>query len=510
MKVVLINPYAVTQGDRYIYPTPPLGLLYLATYANREIRNSSLDLDIDIEILDAQMAQEYKSTKTSLGYRCGLSDQEITEYLLDKRPDVVGISNNNTPQTKGVIELAELVRRVVPHCILVLGGTHATFAHETLLSENQCIDIVVRGEGEAAFWKLLRSIYLDEPYENLKGITYRKEGKMVVQPPEPLIEDLDSLPMPDRSLIPYEKYLQATGNMYFVPLRKPVGTVFTSRGCLFDCVFCSTQKAWGKPWRALSAENVVREIEHLYHSYGVREICFLDDQFLGSTRRVLDICNLLIEKRLGISFVVPQGVTPSLITDEVLDMMIKAGFYRICYSVDVGVEKSREYVGGKRVELDTVRELVRKANRRGLWTYSTFVIGFPDEDENDIRDTIRYAYDLKTDFLRFYVAQPYLGSRLYEIYTEQGVFTDTDIVESPHDMGDSLFPTKYVSADRLRELHELAESGYLKKHMLHLLEPSYLIHEFLPKLSSVGRFKYFLRVAYSMFVQRVRRSCNNG
>jgi len=442
------------------------------------------------------MSDEQKCIKTSSGYRSGLSDQAITLYLLAQTPDVVGISNNFTAHAHDVLELTALVKGVLPSCVVVVGGAHATFAHETLISNNHCIDVVVRGEGEVTFWKLLRAVYSDESFDNLKGITFRKAGNLVVQEPEPLIEDLDSLPMPDRSLVDYGKYLEISDKSYFVPYKKPVGTIVSSRGCMFNCVFCSTQKVWGNKWRTISAENVVREIEHLYYKYGVREISFEDDQFMGSKQRVIDICDLIIEKKLAIGLIAPAGISPALITEEVLDRMAKAGFHRICYSVDVGTEKSREYVG-KPVKLDRVRELVRMTNRKGLWTYATFVIGFPDETEDDILDTIKFAYDIKTDFVRFYIAQPHLGSRLYEIYLEQGIIEDAHRVESDHGMYQALYPTKYVSADRLEELRDFAESGYLKKHLLHLLEPSYLIHEFLPKISSARKFQYFLRMVLS-------------
>ena len=140
-----------------------------------------------------------------------------------------------------------------------------------------------------------------------------------------------------------------------------------------------------------------------------------------------------------------------------------------------------------------MRQIVRLANSQGLWTYATFVIGFPEEKIKDIRQTIKFAYGLKLDFLIFYLAQPHLGSRLYDIYLESGLIKEENISEH-HRMDESAFGTKYISAAKLEALGSSAAKRYLKYHLRHFLNSAYAWNEFIPKVWGLKKFNYFLRL----------------
>jgi radical SAM superfamily enzyme YgiQ (UPF0313 family) len=170
--------------------------------------------------------------------------------------------------------------------------------------------------------------------------------------------------------------------------------------------------------------------------------------------------------------------------------MMKAGFYRLCFSVDVGTESAVRYVR-KPVKLANVRSLVKAANRRGIWTYGTFVIGFPHETAEDIEATIKYAYKLKLDFVRFYIAQPHFGSELYDRYEKEGRLIGLRVGEQ-HSIMDAFFGTDHLSAAELISLRNEAECNYIKHHWVDFLNPVYLATEFLPKIASFRRFKYFV------------------
>jgi radical SAM superfamily enzyme YgiQ (UPF0313 family) len=488
MKVLLINPYRTSEENKRDYPIEPLGLMSLVTYINQEIK----DEDIRIRILDTQMEGKKVCIKTKRGYRSGLSDKDLMNELKTDRPDLVGISNNYTNHTKDVLEIARLVKKACPKCVLALGGAHATIDHENLIKIKE-IDAVIRGEGEETFKEFVFALYNNKKFNKILGLTFKKRGRVKVNPNRQLL-DIDSLPIPDRSLIPYKKYLEKTNETYFFTMNQPVGTLFTSRGCPFRCVFCSTQKVWGNRWRGRNAENMMKEVEYLYKTYGVKEISFMDDQFMGNKDRIKKFCKLLIKKNLKVSFIVSAGISPSLIDDEVIELMKKAGFYRICLSIDVGTKKARAFVK-KPVKLEAMRELVKKSNSEGLWTYATFVIGFPFEKKEDIYKTIKFVYDLKLDFVRFYIAQPHLGSDLYDIYVKEGRL-DKEAVENPHNLYKSIFGTKHLSPKKLETLRNQAEFGYLKFHMKHFLNPIYLIREFFPKIYSLKKLAYFIGLVF--------------
>ncbi len=490
MKILLINPYGTRKRDLRVYPAEPLGLLCLATYLNRAVEAESLD--ITTRILDAELLGADHCIKTEHGYRSGLSDTELEAEFTSFKPDVVGITSNYTNSVGDVLQIASLAKKTLPDTVTVVGGAHATIAHPSL-AKNPDIDVVVRSEGEETFLELALALNAGNPLTGIKGITYTRQGEVIIEDDRPLIEDINSLPVPDRSLVPYEEYLAHSDELYVYPMNAPIATIFTARGCPYKCIFCSTQKVWRNHWRGRSAEKILEEIDYLTSTYGVREIAFEDDQLMGDRNRIKDLCRLLIERNSRITLLAPPGISPSLIDEETLRLMKRAGFYRICLSIDVGAEKSKAFVK-KPIRLDKMRSVVKKANAAGLWSYATFVIGFPDETIEDLNETVRFAYSLKLDFLIFYIAQPHLGSSLYDYYLEHGLLKQDQVLE--HNIPtEPVFGTKHVSAAQLQELRDAAAGNYVRFHLRHFLNPIYVIQEFLPKLVGRQRLRYLFRIA---------------
>lgn len=400
---------------------------------------------------------------------------------------MVGVSCNYTSGAENAQRVCEIVKRHFDVPVIV-GGAHATIAHQEIIREWP-VDCVVRGEGERTLIDILSTGCL-----SVRGTTTKAKTALNREP----IEDLDWLPIPDRMFAqPYTDYLRV--DAYFNPMQKPVATMSTSRGCPFRCVFCSTQAVWGNRWRGRSAVVMWREVDYLHRTYGVREFAFQDDQFLGSPERIEQFCSLV--KRSGFTFIVPPGNSPSKMTPGLLRAMRDAGFYRLCFSVDVGNERQAKAIK-KPVMLSKIRPLVRTANRLGIWTYGTFVIGFPDETKAEIKETIRYAYGLGLDFLRFYIAQPHRGSALYDQLKAAGKLPDD--VERDRSILDAPADTQHVTADELVRLRNDAECGYLRRYLLRLLNPWVLLTEFTPKLRSPRRLLYFARLAMSAFKVRIR------
>ena len=327
------------------------------------------------------------------------------------------------------------------------------------------------------------------------GTTAKNEkGEPIINSNRAFINNLDEIPIPDRGLINYERYIN-NNRLYFTTKNNPIGTIISSRGCVFDCVFCSTKAMWQQKWRARSPKNVVDEIEYLTNTYKVREIAFQDDQFLFDNQRVIDICQELRRRKIKISFIVPSGITPSLLKKDTIDEMTSSGFYRVALSIDSGTEKSRSIVN-KPLLLKEMRSLVKYLNKKGLWTYATFVIGFPEETKEDIQVAIDFAYSLKVDFLRFYIAQPYPGSRLYDIYIKRGFIKESRMEElwDNSSIYDTARGTDFVSGEELVQLRKSAEKAYLKIKFMEMFNLKYVFREFIPKINSWGKFNYFLRL----------------
>ena len=498
--ILLLYPFSTSQdpaAGRW-YPAEPLGLMYLASYLIRAARRDGLD--ICVRILDCQLEGPDVRTKTERGYRNGLTDKDICEYLRSLRPDIIGIANNYSFGLNDAMDLARLARVTVPTARIIMGGAHATLDHNNL-AQDSAVDFVVRGEGEETFRELVYALLQGQDVQGICGLSYRSPaGGVTVTPNRSLIQNLDEIPIPDRSLIKFQDYLKHPN--YFHTMQAPVATAFTSRGCPFHCIFCSTQKTWGNRWRGRSAENMLKEVEYLKEQFGVREIAFQDDQFLGDRQRIIEFCKLVVQRNLEMTFIVPPGNSPAFMNDELLKWMGRAGFYRLCFSVDVGTESAVKFAK-KPVNLSKVRHLVRRANQNGIWTYGTFVIGFPFEKREDIWETVRYAYSLKLDFVRFYIAQPHFGSDLYDLYLKQGKLSGIKVNEQ-HDAMDSFFGTDFLSAAELIALRNEAECGYVGHHWKNFLNPMYLFSEFFPKIASWRRWRYFIGLVKSFSAVTVR------
>lgn len=490
LKVLLINTYLTRKESERVYPLEPLGLLCLATYLKKEAQSNSLK-NIDIKIFDAQMEGGDKTIIAERGYRSGIDDLGLIKFVKKYKPDIVGISNNYTTHLNDVLEISKTIKEIIPRCLLFLGGAHATIDHENLI-KFKWIDGVVRGEGEITFKEIVFSVYFNKNLSNIKGLTFKKENRIFINKERELIEDINTLPIPDRNFLDYKKYLEKTPQIYFSPMNSPIGTIFTARGCPFNCIFCSTQKVWKNKWRPRSPEKIFDEINYLIKTFGVKEISLEDDQFMFSKERIKNLCNLIIKNKLNITLIVPSGISPSLIDIETMQLMKKAGFYRLCFSIDVGTPLAKNFVR-KPVNLGKMRDLIKKANHLGFFTYATFVIGFPFEKEEDIQKTIDYSYNLKLDFLRFYIAQPHLGSDLYDIYLKEGLINKT-VLSEHHTMFDSSFGTKYLSKDKVLELRDEAENNYLKSHINDFFNFNYLFYEFLPKIKNINQFVYLLKM----------------
>lgn len=495
-KILLLNPYCTSSINKRTYSAEPLGLLSLATYIRDKL--SVKYPSIRISIIDTYFNGVPICIKTKKGYRSGLSDVEICKLIKDADPDIIGVSNSYTAYTEDSLSLLKLANKICPNALTIIGGAHATIDHKYLITKKY-IDVVVRGEGEETLREIIYNVYSKIPIKDITGITYKANDQIICNPDRALIQNLDDLPIPDRSFIDYLQYLKKSKELYFLPSRKPVGTIFSSRGCMFKCIFCSTQKVWTNKWRSRSAEKMLEEVNYLREKYGVREIAFQDDQFMGSKDRIIQLCKLIINQNLKMSFIAPSGISPALLDREVLFYLKQAGFYRICFSIDVGTKESASYVR-KPINLQKVRDLIVYANHLGIWTYGTFVIGFPFETVENLVETKIFSYNLKLDFLRFYIAQPHMGSDLYDEYLKNNLIDDR--VTQHHSMGDSLFGTKYISAEQLCKFREDFENDYVQFHIKHLTSIKYIVNEFIPKIFGPKKGLYFLKLLIFYLNQR--------
>jgi len=221
-------------------------------------------------------------------------------------------------------------------------------------------------------------------------------------------EDLDALAFPDYELMKFREYPK----MYFTK-KFPAAPILTSRGCPYDCTFCSAHKISGQKWRCRSPESIISEIKMLYDKYGIKEISIWDDNFALNRERALKFCRLLKEAELDLIWWCPNGVSLHTVDEELLLAMKNSG----CYAVAFGVESGSETVlkdMKKKLSLGRLRDTVSLAHKMGFRTQGFFIIGYPVEEEGDILQTIKLSKELPFSRASFCLFQPLIGSEIYE------------------------------------------------------------------------------------------------
>jgi magnesium-protoporphyrin IX monomethyl ester (oxidative) cyclase len=278
-------------------------------------------------------------------------------------------------------------------------------------------------------------------------------------------------------------------------MRKPTTEIISSRGCPFNCIFCSIQTVWGRKWRARSAKNVVEEMELLYNKYGVREFRFFDDNISWDKKRMIEICDEIIKRKMDIRWDTPNGIAISTLDEQVLKKMKQAGYYKAIFGIESGCVDTLRKIR-KPVSLDFSKRIIDRCNELGIWTWSTFVIGFPFEDENSIKQTMEYAKKSGLDFITVYIAQPYTGTEMYKMYEDMGLMKEG--IKQGSSVVNTKYDTKYFKAEELSVWQKKIYSEFIRYKMRSYLNPITFYRNFLSKIRSFEDLYYVFRMSLNL------------
>jgi anaerobic magnesium-protoporphyrin IX monomethyl ester cyclase len=278
-------------------------------------------------------------------------------------------------------------------------------------------DYVVMGEGEFRFDKLLQ-YFKNKTFsiERIDGVAYKKNNGFVVQKVKYYIEDLDIVPFPDYSELDYQAYSSvATKYVHYIhPMRFPYGRIITSRGCPFDCIFCSSKLINGGKIRFRSAKSVLAEIDWLVKEYGVKEIIFYDDNLIVNRKRIVEILEGLIERNYDLQWK-PSSMAVYALDHDLLKLIRKSGCYQLVLALESGTEEVLEIMKKPFRKTDKVQKVIAQAKALDFYLSATFVIGFPGETWDQILRTFRFAESLDIDYCTFNIATPLPKTELYEM-----------------------------------------------------------------------------------------------
>jgi len=341
-----------------------------------------------------------------------MSQEQFKAEIQQFQPDCVGISLLTSEYAPILDVAAAIVKEIDREIITIAGGVHVTTQYQRVM-ENKNIDYAVRGEGEYVLKNFLDYLNGESTLPE-KGLIFRKDDKLSALPPE-RIQDLDALPLPDYNLVDYAAYTN-TGPRYGVDSVHsfPYARILTSRGCPIGCSFCQVESISGKRWRPRRAENVVNEITLLKEKYGIKSFIFEDDNPFCQKARTKEMLRLLKERNLDLKWKV-AGVAVFMMDEEIFELMAETGCQAICVAIESGSERILREVIRKPVDLEKVPQMIKLAQKYGIFVSTSFVIGFPGETWQEIRQTLHYAETCGADYCKIYPANPLVGTKLFDL-----------------------------------------------------------------------------------------------
>lgn len=422
--ILLIRPPA-TYPNGAITPSAgiPIGLLSIGAMLESN--------GFGVEILDCQVNPVrplHDAVDGSL--QMGLNWDEVADRIRNVAPDLVGIGASFSAQLHNALRMAELVREIAPEALIVMGGNHPTVRPDDCFRLSSAIDLACIGEGELTMLEIARALAAGDSTDAIAGTACREGAAARMNPLRPRIADLDSLPLPAYHLIDLEDYfsLYAQGFTERIARRYPGSeravSMVTSRGCPFNCVFCSIHLHMGRKWRSHSIDYVRRHIELLESRYGVRHLHFEDDNLSADPRRFKEILFLLRDSQQRFSWDTPNGVRVDTLSRELVELCKASGCDYLIFGVESGNTRVLHEVIDKKLDLEDVKTAARWCREVGLDAMAFYVIGFPGERLDEMQDTARFALTLMRDYdvlPNLFVATPLPGTRLETECLQQGI-----------------------------------------------------------------------------------------
>jgi len=412
MRLLLVNP-SIT-GLSYDVPPilPPLGIMYIASMARKRGHEVSI-FDVVAKGDDNPPEVIYDKDKTQPFLRYGCPDEVLLKQIENFKPDLVGLSNIMAVTENECLRLVKLIKENYPSLKAVIGGTNSTARVRNIL-ETSDIDFVYRGEGDADFMDFLDLFHSADKRCKVPGICYKENGDLKITEQMPILRNLDDNPIPAWDLIESEIYLDRLFPFSF-HLMPRTTTMMTTRGCVRNCVFCTGKKMLGY-WRSKSVENTIKEALILKEKYGVEEVQFLDSNISINRKHFMKFLALW-EDKVKLPWAPVGGLDVSTIDGDVIQKMGESGCHSFPLGIEAGSTKIQEYIG-KIVPKEKVVDLCRAARKQGMWTHGLFVIGFPNETEEDVYEILDYSKVTDLDSISMFALSPLPGSELYSNFID--------------------------------------------------------------------------------------------
>lgn len=376
--MLLINPASEKFGgflSRYVPIGIPVAVGSLAGYLRMH--------GIPVNVLDEEVTD--------------IDEKSLAKALEGlEKPYVIGISCLTAHARRGY-EHAEMIKRLYPDAVIVTGGLHASALPEESLA-HEAIDAVIKGEGEVAVLEFYQAVRKGKPWDEVGNLYFRKNGHIQQNPEMPLVPDLDDLPM-----FPYDMFRHP---------RYEMGFITSSRGCPYKCTYCSQRMLTGTSYRYKSAKRIVDELEILVDHYSQKQILFYDDNFSFKPRRVIEICDRIIECGLHKKCSFSIQTRADNIPDVIIPHMRRANFVHVGFGMETGSERLAKVIVKGETVADHI-DAVQRCQKAGFETSLFMIFGLPTEMAKEREETFNLVQGLNVQMSKYNNLIPYPGTPLY-------------------------------------------------------------------------------------------------
>jgi len=380
--------------------------------------------------------------------------------LLKKPYDLVAVTAFSY-SLQHVYALLNRIKSLSPTTPLVLGGPHVSVSRLQVLRDTP-IDFAVKHEGELTLLDLLDQLSKPTPdFSSVLGLLWRDGAELRENGDRPLLDDLDALPYPDYESFHIERY--PCWQQRSIPL-------ITQRGCPYKCNFCSVPVTMGGTFRSRSPENVVKEIEH-WHAQGFRHFQVNDDVFNLQPARVIEICRLIIERNLGITWELYNGMRVNGVTAEMLEAMKQSGCRLISYGCESGSPRILKLIR-KGLTKEMVTRTVTLTHESGIPCSVNFIVGHPTETYEEALETLKFAATLPASFINFYNDTPYPGTELFEwVKSSARLIYPSYLTDLSYNSREPIYDTPEFPRDKRMKILDMGRDLYERSVLRYRMGP---------------------------------------
>ncbi len=471
-RVLLLRPPQVFPRWAHVSTIcPPLGLAYVAA----SVQEAGFGVECLDAVGEAPFQQIVLENPNFISF--GLSVPQILERVQGSNCDVLGVSlmfSHDWPVTKAIIQA---IRRVRPNLCIVAGGEHITALPQFCLEDCPELDICVMGEGEATLVDLLAALRDGRDLATVKGIAYRAASSIARTPTRARIRKLEEIPWPAWDLFPLETYL-ANGLGYGVNPGRSV-PLLASRGCPFECTFCSNPDMWTTRWAARPVADVIEEMAYYIEHYGAHNFDFYDLTTIVRKDWIIEFCQELVRRAWKITWQMPAGTRSEALDAEVLTWLTKSGQRNIVYAPESGSAHTLKMIK-KKIHLDRMKDSIRAAVAERMNIKLNMIMGFPHETRREVFESYRFLAEvawLGVDDVYIACFSPYPGSELFEQLRAAGEIPalDTDYFLKLTSISDLTSSRSYAPRlpDRMLTVYRLFGMAlfYAISYLTHPLRP---------------------------------------